>query len=410
MFLRKISYWATSEPIWYHPTKATHAGMSPEEKKMAIHELQELKAQNLIEPTTSSWACQAFYVNKHSEQKRKKPRLVIDYKPLNEFVADVKFPLPRKNTLFANLTNAKVFSKFDLKSGFWQLSISPPDKYKTAFCIPDHHYQWTVLPFGLKTAPSLFQKAMIRIFEPILQSALVYIDDILLFSPCTGTHLKLLAQFAQIVKDNGVMLSQSKMVLGQTSIEFLGVQIKDSKYHPQPHIATKIMNFPDDHLTRRQVQQILGLVNYIREFIPKLSSILHPLHVYLRKISPPWSDLHRRAILKLKEVVQNLPPLKIPDKGKRILQTDASDEYWGAVLLEEINGVRHVCCYNSGEFKESDKHYHSTYKEILAVKRGIEKFQFHLIGHHFLVEMDMSAFPRMLNYRQKQLPNALLFR
>jgi hypothetical protein len=71
-------------------------------------------------------------------------------------------------TLFSYLYNAKVFSKFDLKAGFWELSIHPEDQYKTGFCIPDHHYQWRVMHFSLKVAPSLFQKAMIKVFEPML--------------------------------------------------------------------------------------------------------------------------------------------------------------------------------------------------------------------------------------------------
>ena len=98
------------------------------------------------------------------------------------FLQDDKFPLPRRQSMFTFLKNAQIFSKFDLKSGFWQLGIEPSEHYKTAFCILNAHFQWTVLPFGLKTAPSIFQKSMVHIFQPILHHALIYIDDILLFS------------------------------------------------------------------------------------------------------------------------------------------------------------------------------------------------------------------------------------
>ena len=86
-----------------NPTKASHPGMNPEHQKMATEECKDLQQQGLIEPTTSSWACHAFYVNKRSEQARGKQRLVINYKPLNEFLADDKFPLLNKNFLFASL-------------------------------------------------------------------------------------------------------------------------------------------------------------------------------------------------------------------------------------------------------------------------------------------------------------------
>ncbi|KAH9801309.1 hypothetical protein KPL71_000978 [Citrus sinensis] len=164
-----------------NPTKATHPGMSPSDLLLAQQECSQLLAQGLIEPTNSQWACQAFYVEKHSEIVRGKKRLVIDYQPLNMFLQDDKFPLPRRQNMFTFLKHAQIFSKFDLKSGFWQLGIEPSERYKTAFCIPNAHFQWIVLPFGLKTAPSIFQKSMVKIFQPILHHALIYIDDILLF-------------------------------------------------------------------------------------------------------------------------------------------------------------------------------------------------------------------------------------
>ena len=123
--------------------------MNPEHLTLATQELSTLLFEGIIEPTTFPWACEAFYVNKHAEQVRGKLRLVINYQDLNHFLADDKFPLPNKSALFQHLSNAKVFSKFDFKVGFWQLGIHPGERYKTAFCILDHHYQWTVMHFGL---------------------------------------------------------------------------------------------------------------------------------------------------------------------------------------------------------------------------------------------------------------------
>ena len=107
--------------------------------------------------------------------------MVINYKPLNQFLANDKFPLLSRKIHFANLTEAKIFSKFVLKAGFWQLEIHHLESYKTTFCIPQYHYQWTVMPFGLKTVSSLFQKAMTKNFSPIMENALIYIDDICCF-------------------------------------------------------------------------------------------------------------------------------------------------------------------------------------------------------------------------------------
>jgi len=180
-------------------------------------------------------------------------------------------------TLFSCLHNAKFFSKFDLKAGFWQLGIHPEDRYKTGFCIPDHHYQWKVMPFGLKVAPSLFQKAMIKVFEPMLQSALIYIDDVLLFSKDEDSHTPLLKQFAEIVHHHGIMLSESKMLICQKEIEFLGMVFTDGASTPDTHITEELQKFPYDPLTRKQIQQFLGIVQYLRNFIPRVAQMTRPL-------------------------------------------------------------------------------------------------------------------------------------
>ncbi|GJT26260.1 putative reverse transcriptase domain, viral movement protein [Tanacetum coccineum] len=132
----------------------------------------------------------------------------------------------------------------------------------------------------------------------------------------------------------------------------------------------------------------------------------------LKKNPPQWTSRQTKAVKAIKCLAEKMSPLKIPASSeKRILQTDASDECWGAILLvQDNNNKRYVYGYKSGTFKASKQHYHSTFKEILAVKRGIEKFQFHLIGHEFQVEMDMSSFPCMLQFKRKMLPHAQLLR
>ncbi|KAK9008527.1 hypothetical protein V6N11_075416 [Hibiscus sabdariffa] len=388
-----------------NPTKASHTGMNPEYQKLAEAECNELFQQGLIEPSDSLWACEAFYVNKRSEQVRGKLRLVINYQPFNHFLQDDKFPLPNMNALFFSLVKAQIFSKFDLMVGFWQLGIDPADRPKTGFYLPNHHFQWKVMLFGLKTAPSLFQKAMVKIFQPLMDQILIYIDDILLYSLDKKAHLKLLKHFSELIAQYGVMLSERKMKINQRQIEFLGMHFKEGKYHPGPHIAQELIKFPDKDLSKKQILQFLGIVNYLRDFVPKISKYTNPLRKMLKKNLPQWSTTQSKAIKTLKDILQHLPPLKIPSDGKIILQTDASDKYWGAILFEEKDKKRHLCGYKSGRSCDAEIHYHSTFKEILAIKKAVSKFEFHLIRHHFLVEMDMSSFPQMLKFKQKTVPH-----
>lgn len=388
-----------------NPTKATHTGMTPTDLKLAQEECSQLLAQGLIEPTKSQWVCQAFYVEKRSETIRGKKRFVIAYKPLNHFLRDDKFPLPRISSLFVHLSNACIFSKFDLKAGFWQLGIHPDDRHKTALCIPTAQYQWKVMPFGLKTASSIFQRSMMRIFEPILYSALIYIDDILLFSKDVQSHTELLTQFHSLVEQYSIMLSEKKSTIGISSIEFLGMQFKDGHYVPSPHIAQELLKFPDKDFTVKRIQQFLGTVNFLREFIPHVSIHTSQPSKMTRKMPPSWGPTQTEAVKQLKQIAQSPPPFKIPGDGHHILQTEASDEYWGAVLIEYVNETDHYCGHASGQFKESEKHYHSTIKEVLPVKYEKKKFEFHLVPHHFTVRMDNSAFPKILDFQNKSVPS-----
>ncbi|KAK9174868.1 hypothetical protein WN944_026872 [Citrus x changshan-huyou] len=186
-------------------------------------------------------------------------------------------------------------------SGFWQLGIHPSERYKTTFCISNAHHQWTVLPFGLKTTPSTFQKA--TIFQPILHHTLVCIDDLLLFSGTHDEHHKLLQQCFQIIQEHGIMISDKKSTIATTSVDFL-----------DPTLHKSYFSFP--------------------------------------KNPPSWSEIHSHAVKQLKQIAHNPPPLKLITDGKRILQTDASDESWGAILLEECNGKEHFIAYASGQFPD----------------------------------------------------------
>ena len=82
----------------------------------------------------------------------------------------------------------------------------------------------------------------------------------------------------------------------------------------------------------------------------------------------------------------------------------------GVILLEECNGKEHFIAYASGQCPDVQKHYHTIYKETLAVKNGIKKFEFHLIGLKFLIRLDNSTFPNILNFKQKAVLEKTLLR
>ncbi|GAV81779.1 RVT_1 domain-containing protein [Cephalotus follicularis] len=135
-------------------------------------EIQELLDKKLIRPSKSPWSCAAFYVNKF---ERGTPRLVINYKPLN-----------------------------------------------TAFTTPFCHYEWNVMPFNLKNAPSEFQNIMNDIFNPFSSLTIVYIDDILIFLNYIEQPLY---TFYKIVQTNDLELSKTKLQLLITHNHYIPIQI-----------------------------------------------------------------------------------------------------------------------------------------------------------------------------------------
>ncbi|KAH9792706.1 hypothetical protein KPL71_004238 [Citrus sinensis] len=259
----------------------------------------------------------------------------------------------------------------------------------------------TKKPIGIQIFPNCV------IWTKVIGSTLPN-KDILLGSH--DDHRQLLTQFYDIIQSHGIMLSAKKSTIATDNIEFLGMIIKDGHYQPGKHIAQELLHFPDQQLFKRQIQQFLGIINYIRDFLPHVDHHTHHLSALLKKQPPEWNADHIAAVTTLKQIAQNPPPLKLITDGKRILQTDASDESWGAILLEELNDKEHFIAYASGHFSETQKHYHSVFKEILAVKNGIKKFEYHLIGHHFLIRMDSSAFPNIFHFKGKIVPEKMLLR
>ncbi|KAL4197675.1 hypothetical protein AMTRI_Chr04g189480 [Amborella trichopoda] len=160
------------------PTKARPIQMNTILLDMCRKEITDLQNKKLIRPSSSPWSCAAFYVNKNAEKERGVPRLVINYKSLNKVLKWIRYPIPNKKDLLDRVAQACIFSKFDMKSGYWQIQIQEQDKYKTAFNVPFGQFEWNVMPFGLKNAPSEFQKIMNDVFNAYHQFMIVYIDDV----------------------------------------------------------------------------------------------------------------------------------------------------------------------------------------------------------------------------------------
>ncbi|KAL6338405.1 hypothetical protein AAG906_020489 [Vitis piasezkii] len=176
------------------PTKARPIQMNKDLLSYCEKEIQDLIDKKLIRKSKSPWSCSTFYVQKQAELERGTPRLVINYKPLNDVLRWIR--------------------------------------YKTAFVVPFGHYEWNVMPFGLKNAPSEFQNIMNEIFNQFSDFIIVYIDDVLIYSDSVEQHWKHLNKFVETVKSNGLSLSATKINLFQTKVRFLGHHIHQGTFTP----------------------------------------------------------------------------------------------------------------------------------------------------------------------------------
>ena len=128
--------------------------------------------------------------------------------------------------------NAQIDSKFDMKLGFWQIQVNEKDRYKTRFNVPFGHFEWNVMPFGLKNTPSEFQNVMNDIIKPINEFTIVNIDDVLIFSNSIDQHFCHLNKFYNIIYSNGLVVSATKMKLFQIKIRFLRHDINQGTIRP----------------------------------------------------------------------------------------------------------------------------------------------------------------------------------
>jgi hypothetical protein len=161
--------------------------MPPNELAELKTQLQDLLEKRFIRHSSSTWGCPAIFVKKKDQTLR----MCVDYRPLNEVTIKNKYPLPRIDLLFDQLTGARVFSKIDLRSGYHHIRIRPEDIPKTAFTTRYGLFEYLVMSFGLTNAQAHLTYLMNSVFMPELDKFVVaFIEDILIYSNNGEEHAK----------------------------------------------------------------------------------------------------------------------------------------------------------------------------------------------------------------------------
>jgi hypothetical protein len=253
---------------------------------MPVNELVELKKQiaelqskGFIRPSSSPWGAPVLFMEKKDETQW----MCVDYRSLNEVTIKNKYPLLRIEDLFDQMKGASVFSKIDLRSGYYQLKIRESDIPKTAFHTRYGLYEYTVMSFGLTNALAYFMYLTNKVFMEYLDKFLVvFIDDILIFSKTEEEHEKRLRMVLEKLRSNQLYAKFIKCEFWLTEVAFLGHVISAGGISVDPSKVKDVLNWMPP-VNASEIRSFLGLAGYYRRFIKNFSKIAKPMTRLLEK-------------------------------------------------------------------------------------------------------------------------------
>lgn len=368
-----------------------------EDKKEIEEQIARLLDNKLIEESYSPFAAPVTLAFKKEDNK--KSRLCIDFRNLNKIVVPQAQPFPLIEDLMIKTRNCRFFTTLDINSAFWSIPLRVEDRKKTGFVTQDSQYQWTCLPFGLKTSPGIFQRILSNILRKHKTSdfAVNYIDDILIFSKTFEEHIAHLTKLLNAIKTEGFRLKFTKCTFAADKVKYLGHIIQNNSVMPLKDNLISIRNFPIPK-TQKNVRQFLGKINFYHEYIPKSAIILEPLHNLLRKNQEfVWSEKCQNAFEMMKNLLCSQPVLEIFDQNLPInIYTDASIEGVAAILKQtQTDGKEKPVAYFSKKLNEAQKKKKAIYLECLAIKEAVKYWQYWLIGKPFIVYSDHKPLENM---------------
>ncbi|GMI67673.1 hypothetical protein HRI_000436600 [Hibiscus trionum] len=380
-----------------NPVSITPYRMAPVELKELKKQIQELEDKGFIRPSISPWGAPVLFVKK----KDGTMRLCIDYRQLNKVTIKNKYPLPRIEDLFDQLKHAAVFSKIDLRSGYYQMRVREEDVPKTAFRTRYGHYEFLVMPFGLTNAPAAFMDLMNRVFKPYLDKfVVVFIDDILVYSRNKEEHADHLRIVLQTLRNHQLFAKFTKCEFWLSEVSFLGHIISAEGIKVDSKKIQAILDWrPPRNVS--EVRSFLGLAGYYRRFVKGFSVIAAPLTKLLRKdVIFEWSEKQQRSFDQLKQALTHALVLIQPESGKEfIVYSDASHSGLGCVLMQEGN----VIAYASRQLKQHELNYPTHDLELSAIVFALKFWRHYLYGERCKLFTDHKSLKYLLTQKDLNL-------
>ena len=368
--------------------------------KAAIEwELDRLESEGILEKVSySEWAAPVVPVPKLEGNIR----LCGDYKvTINPQLEIDQYPLPKPDNIFATLSEGKWFSKIDLKHAYQQIKLSESSRPLVTINTHRGLYQYTRLPFGVASAPALFQKVMDTVLQG-LPKVICYLDNILITGSSQQEHFHNVHQVLQRLKEYGIRARKPKCAFMCQAVEYLGHRVDAEGLHTLDTKVAAIQKAPSP----RDVQELrffLGLVHYYGKFLPNLSTCLQPLNNLLKGDTKwKWSEECKKSFTEIKKLLASAPVLAHYNPELPIqLAGDASAYGIGAVISHQFpDGSERPVAYASRTLTSTERNYSQLEKEALALVYGVQKFHQYLYGRQFVLVTDHKPLTTILGHKQ----------
>ena len=255
------------------------------------------------------------------------------------------------------------------------------------------------LPFGIKTAPAIFQSYIDKLLAGIPSVAIV-VDDICVTGATPADHFRNLENVLHRLEEAGMKLNSGKCKFYQAEVKYLGRIINKDGVRMDPSAVDAILNMPSPS-SRHELQSFLGYLSYVRRHVPGLSHVTPTLSSLLKKnVKFVWTDQHEKAFQQCKKLAANMATLAHFDESKElVLTTDASPVGIGACLSHKIiegnKSFLRPIAYASRSLTQAAKNYAQIQREGLAVHWSIKYFRQFLYLQHFILQTDCSALTKI---------------
>lgn len=373
-----------NDPVVYRPYR-----LAVKEKEQVRTMVSELLENDIVRPSTSSYASPVVLVKK----KNGEFRLCIDYRALNKKTVKENYPMPLIDDQLDVLSGNQLFTTLDLKSGYYQIPIREGDKHKTAFVTPDGHFEFNRMPFGLANAPATFQRLMNQVLGSARhKEVLAYLDDVIIPSNSFDEGLTRLESVLQLFSKVGFTFNLSKCIFFSPKVEYLGFEVSVNGIRPGSKKIEAVEKFPTP-LNHHNVRQFLGLASFFRRFVQGFSVIAKPLTYLLRKdVKWIWGPDQDKAFRTLQNALVSKPTLALynPDLDTE-LHTDACKIGVAGILLQKHDNILKPVAYFSRQTSPEEQNYSAYDLETLAVVSSLQKFRVYLIGIPFKIITDCNS-------------------